>query len=350
MIADPGVHVDRRQQERDTHLDDVVRAMKTGRLVVFLGAGANMCSRTPDLVWTAEQREHLPLGGELAQHLAREFKYPKDGKDGKEIDLARVAQWIALSKGTGPLYDELHKLFDQNYPTTDLHRFLATLPSRLRSKGYPRISDSTSRRFLVVTTNYDDLLERTFSDAGKPAHVVVYQSERKSGHWESRGNFFHRSPGETRTQRIDRPNKYENLLADEEPIILKIHGAVDRERPDGDSFVITEDHYLDYLEFAPTALASLIPGPLPALLAKSHLLFLGYALKDWNLRVILRRLWRDRTRTFKHWSIQHQVDPHENTFWQTSGVEILDWPLGEYVMALRERVEAILGLSVTPSA
>ena len=30
-------------------------------------------------------------------------------------------------------------------------------------------------------------------------------------------------------------------------MILKIHGAVDRARPDRDSYVITEDHYIDYL-------------------------------------------------------------------------------------------------------
>ena len=28
---------------------------------------------------------------------------------------------------------------------------------------------------------------------------------------------------------------------------MKIHGAVDRAEPDRDSYVITEDHYIDYL-------------------------------------------------------------------------------------------------------
>ena len=30
-------------------------------------------------------------------------------------------------------------------------------------------------------------------------------------------------------------------------MILKIHGAVDRTDSDRDSYVITEDHYIDYL-------------------------------------------------------------------------------------------------------
>ena len=30
-------------------------------------------------------------------------------------------------------------------------------------------------------------------------------------------------------------------------MILKIHGAVDRDEPKEDSFVITEDNYIDYL-------------------------------------------------------------------------------------------------------
>ena len=45
-------------------------------------------------------------------------------------------------------------------------------------------------------------------------------------------------------------------------MLLKLHGAVDRHSPDGDSFVVTEDHYIDYL--AQTDIANLVPVSLMA--------------------------------------------------------------------------------------
>ena len=53
--------------------------------------------------------------------------------------------------------------------------------------------------------------------------------------------------------------------------------------------MITENHYIDYLRQAD--IARLIPVNVVSRMRKSHFLFLGYSLKDWNLRVILNRLW-----------------------------------------------------------
>ena len=72
-------------------------------------------------------------------------------------------------------------------------------------------------------------------------------------------------------------------------MILKIHGAVDRADAEADSYVITEDHYIDYL--ARENVARLIPAYLMARMRTSHFLFLGYGMRDWNLRVILRSIW-----------------------------------------------------------
>ena len=43
-------------------------------------------------------------------------------------------------------------------------------------------------------------------------------------------------------------------------MILKIHGAVDRPNARRDSYVITEDHYIDYL--TKTDIGQLIPAEL----------------------------------------------------------------------------------------
>ena len=99
---------------------------------------------------------------------------------------------------------------------------------------------------------------------------------------------MHRPP-EGELVPIERPNKYTGLALAERPVILKLHGAIDRDDADRDSYVLTEDSYIDYL--AGRDVGEQIPVSLLARMADSHFLFLGYSMRDWNLRVILKRIW-----------------------------------------------------------
>jgi hypothetical protein len=301
-----------------SHYRTITSALIAGRVVPFLGAGVNMCGRPEAAEWKAGESPFLPNGGELARHLAGSFGCPSS----ESQDLLRATQYIAVTYGYGPLYEELHRLFDGDYPSTDLHRFLAELPSMLRQAGHP------PRYQLLVTTNYDDLLERAFRQAGEPFDLVVYVAEG-----EQRGKFKHWPP-DGEPVLIEKPNEYGGLSLDKRPVILKIHGAVDRVNSERDSFVITEDHYIDYL--TRTDLSNLVPAVLAAKLRRSHFLFLGYSLRDWNLRVIFHRIWGEQRLSFNSWAIQLNPSELDEKFWRRRDVEILDLRLEEYVEALRQ--------------
>ena len=43
-------------------------------------------------------------------------------------------------------------------------------------------------------------------------------------------------------------------------------------------------------------------------LRRSHFLFLGYGMRDWNLRVILHRIWGEQRLKYKSWAIQRDPD------------------------------------------
>ena len=93
-----------------------------------------------------------------------------------------------------------------------------------------------------MTTNYDDPLERAFDEAGEPFDVVWYDGGRRAA---GAGSCTGRR---TASRAVDRAaERVHGLALDERPVILKIHGAVDRGDPERDSYVITEDHYIDYL-------------------------------------------------------------------------------------------------------
>lgn len=307
----------------ERHYKNLIDRFIDGRVVPFLGAGANLCGRPPSHPWQATGDEYLPSGTELSQYLARTFNCPEDA------DLPRVSQYVWITNGSGDLYGKLHTLFDRDYPPTLLHTFLAELPGLLRAKQYP------PRYQLIVTTNYDDLLERAFNRAGEPYDLVTYVSEG-----EHRGKFIHTDP-DGNANVIAIPNQYRELSLDRRTVILKIHGAVNRSIPDGegDSYVITEDHYIDYL--TRTELANLIPVTLAAKLRKSHFLFLGYGLRDWNLRVILHRIAGEQRLTYKSWAIQWRPTDFDQKFWGRRDVDILDIDLERYVSVVRGRLRLL---------
>jgi hypothetical protein len=305
----------------DVHCGQVARALLDGRVVPLLGAGANLCGRQG--VWRAGMTT-LPSGAELAKHLADHFYYPETSSD-----LVRIAQYVTAMLGEEPLYDELHELFGGDYEPTELHRFLAALPAIVRSQeNVPRDAHQ-----LIVTTNYDDALELAFREAGEEFDLVSYICGG-----DDRGRFLHRTPAGELTV-IERANEYSALSLERRTVILKIHGAIDREDPERDSYVITEDDYIDYL--TRTDVSQLLPVTLVAKLRKSHTLFLGYSLRDWNLRAIFHRIWQERTRRSNSWAIQKGPDTIDARFWQNRGVEILDRGLEEYVDALAQWVGAL---------
>jgi SIR2-like domain len=311
--------------ELAAHYVDVVDALLSGGVVPFLGAGANLCGRPADAHWVAGASQMLPSGGELAEHLAARFRYPASDKH----DLARVAQYVVVQRGARPLYSELHQIFCNAWEPNPLHRFLARVPRALREHG-------SSPHLLIVTTNYDDALESAFRERGELFDLVWYIAEGKD---ERRGKFLWQSDSGP-PELITRPNEASELTPEDRrrSIILKIHGDAERTSPpnlDRDSYVITEDDYIDYLTRS-TDPSNIIPVGLVNKMRESAFLFLGYSLRDWNLRVILYRLWREQTLGTQSWAIQRRPHPFEKKFWSLRGVEVLDIDLDEYVAGLTE--------------
>ena len=46
-----------------------------------------------------------------------------------------------------------------------------------------------------------------------------------------------------------------------------------------------------------------------ARMRNSHFLFLGYGMRDWNLRVILHHIWSQQVRKMGSWAIERDPDP-----------------------------------------
>lgn len=247
-----------------------------GRVIPFLGSGASLGGRESDAAWVKDLAKYLPTAGELAGHLAQMTGFPQD----EPPDLTKVAQYYSVVGGRDTLQRELHSIFSCDYPLTALHTFLADISSPL----------------LIVTTNYDDRIERAFDAQGREYDLVIHTTDPNVGDqllWRKHGTH---EPSRVNANKLD-------IDLQAVTVIYKMHGTVDRRQPTRDQYVITEDDCIGFL--ARMTKNKAIPAIFAEPFQTRAFLFLGYGLYDWNLRVVLNRIEKDlrRRRGIRHYRI-----------------------------------------------
>ena len=292
----------------EDQLLDMTKALLSGRLIPVLGTGIEAGS--------------VPDAAAIAARLADRFDCPQE----RCGTLAQVAEYALLTHGVGPLYDELHAIFDNDHEPGPTHAFVADLARHLREQGQPRP--------LVVTSSFDTAIEQALAASGEEPDVVSYVALGGSS-----GKFVHFSASGHATV-IDLPNAYAELPLGERTVVLKIHGQVDRRFDRAwESFVVAEDDHIDYI--SGSDIAGVVPVTLAAKLRRSHFLFLGYFLDDWSLRVFLHRVWgRDRV-SYRSWAVVPGADRVERELWRQRGVDSLDVPMADFVDSFRRYLEEV---------
>jgi hypothetical protein len=291
----------------------IARELRLGNVVPFLGSGASVCGRPPKSRFEIGGN-FLPLGRELAETLAEQIGFP-DAEVKTNLPLvASYFQYVAADRDN--LRSSLRQIFAAPCEPGDVHQLLARVEAPL----------------LIMTTNYDDLLERAFGE--RPFYLVIDKG-RSAGALEVRrpdGAFV---PVDARRLR-------EELQPEDRPIIYKMHGSFCRISPDGDDYLITEEDYVDFLGRGDRA----VPSYLQTRMRDRNFLFLGYNLTDWNIRVLLHRLRvqkgrvgpQDRERR-RYWAVLRTPSQVEDDIWRAHNVSIYDQDLSEFVERLIEHLD-----------
>lgn len=304
----------------------IIDGIHGGTCIPFLGAAANI---------SAGKYQGLPLGGEVAsklfaflvgdeKSLARlgESKPDSTLTDFADLvrmrteDLARVALHVqARPGGNRRLLKLLHEILpDTTLKPSRLLTTLASLPVRL-----------------IVTTNYDRLMEDAFRRA-KPSTepLVVVQpmggfSATEQRSWEKQ--FTEVMPKEPRPRGKG-----------ERPILYKIHGTL------GDAsgeLIISEDDYISFLEAISRDPKAGVPPLILQMLVDSHLLFLGYSLEDWDFRTLWKGLVERVPSRQRPGAFALQKDPSRfwEQLWAKREVTIYNVDLYEFADELRQRMK-----------
>ena len=256
-------------------VEELVSRVKRGDCILFLGAGVH-APPPPNSKYVYPEEERPPLGGELARRLADECEFEKQLPFDRPDDLQRISLCYENTPGLGrkALVDALiRELRDGKEPSPAL-RMLAALPFKI-----------------IVTTNYDQLFEKALHDAGKSEVRLVYNPAYTTF------NDDYMDP------------------SSERPLLFKIHGDLDHR----ESIVITDEDYIGFVQrMSEKEQCHPVPETVRFHMKKWPTLFMGYSLRDYNLRLLFRTLrWQvDPANVRICYSVDMSPDPLILKVWQ----------------------------------
>jgi len=285
-------------------------AWKRGDVVPFLGAGASIVNRPLGVKFNPRDPKFLPSGWDLSSYLATASSFPAK-EDWEIADLAKVCSYfVEVSSDREDLRQRLRELLNRPYEPGPLHRFIASIPG-------PQV---------IVVTNYDTLVEQAFLAAARPYDLVVYPADRS----DFANSLLWWSHGATEPTPVE-ANKLDIDLT-KTTVIYKMHGTISPHGEEWDNFVITEEDYVEFLSRMTTSAA--VPSSFIEHFRKRRFLFLGYSLRDWNLRVVLNSLKR-RSPT-RSWSVQLNPSTLEEALWEKKNVNIYNLTLDNFTAMIEE--------------
>ncbi|MFZ4640736.1 MAG: SIR2 family protein [Nodosilinea sp.] len=251
--------------------------------------------------------------------------YTEQGLAVSKINLRYLSQYYILkSSSLDSLYTSLYEILSKlrkTYPPNGLHQRIAELPALMKARNKPVRSPGLPFQ-LIITTNYDDMIEQAFLKAQQPFDVIFYVADGPE-----KGRLKYQPYQDTvYTMTSDRANQLPlrspwGNCSQPRPIILKLFGTWEQA---WENHFIATDEQLAYLI---STLKQSLPPSLISILTRGNLLFLGYSPNDSDLQLLINCLWPDNKLANKSWLL-HQAKPGdlEIELWKTRNVELL--PMG----------------------
>lgn len=299
----------------------IAKALASGSAVPIIGPGICRSGRPGDEPWDPDAPRFLPSGNELSACLADEAGFPSQAE---RDQLAEVASYYEAFKTRDALRERLRSLL------------APAAPDKLAVPPLYSLLASLEKPLLIITTNYDTLIEQVFRNAQRPYDLVVYSELKELGNavlWWPHGALKPETVA---------PNEL-SIELEKKTVIFKMHGSIVPQTSDLDTFVITESDYVELL--ARIASRSAIPALFASHCQDRNLLFLGYSLRDWSFRTILQSLNRFFAKRLvagddeiQSWAIDDRFSELELKFWQRRGVYPYEVNLDEFVRLLRARM------------
>ena len=256
---------------------EIIESGKNGKCILFLGAMASAPSPEGS---PFQYKNAPPSGAELSRQLAARCKYPDEDK----TNLQRVSLYYQFREGGSR--QSLVKAIRE-----EITEFEEVTESGER-KNRPFVPSPALRMLaalpfsIVITTNYNHLFDIALARANtrdeRPKQPIkrIYDPTRT---------------GPPESVPLD--------PTEEKPILLKLHGDINKP----ESIVVTEEDYIVFIQRMSIRHLHPIHENIQARINTWPILFIGYSLKDYNLRLLFKTLrWHVDVANFP---LSFSVDP-----------------------------------------
>jgi hypothetical protein len=250
-------------------MDDVglvAREVAKGECILFLGAGVH-AAPPGDCQYTYPEEDRPPIGSQLSLALAAESGFAQEFPKEDPRNLQRVSLHYERKFRRNRLVERVLEAVDQDKKPSAAVRALAQLE-------FP----------IIVTTNYDQIVERALRQAGKEPQISVYDPDHAAQTEDCR------------------------TFDSRQPLVFKIHGDITHPS----SIVITDEDYRQFvMRMGDRGPYHPVPETVAYYMKRWPTLFVGYSLMDYNLRLLFKSLrWKvDRSNQPEAYSVDLYPDP-----------------------------------------
>ena len=254
-------------------------AVQSGRVVLFLGAGASMEAKNTE-------GSKPPSGEQLGSLLAKQFL----GEDLPGIDLMQISEMAAGAAGGDVVNDYIGRHL-KTFSPSPAHKLLPTF-----------------RWHTLATTNYDTLVEDAYGSS-KSAMQDLLPFVKNA------------EPIETRIADVAHPLVY-----------LKLHGCVDHAHDKDIPLVLDSSHFERY-----RANRERLFDRLEGVAHELPFLFVGYKIGDPHIANMIHRLDRMSARP-EYYIVTPNVPESVRAHWASRRIKVIEAKFGPFMKALDQEI------------
>jgi hypothetical protein len=254
--------------------------------------------------------------------------------------LTSITAYYETKRDRSQLWQRLRDIFSNaKRAATPTHELLA-------DAARASLEDTKSVSFLIITTNYDCLMEQALDVREVP--YVVLTTVRGTSRVEVAARFSRHVVGEADLPQLIEDHrgmspKNFTLSIPGQPrvvVLYKIHGCLSPLVTENeDAVVISDTDYVNYISQMSSSDGA-VPAQVTSLLSRKRLLFLGYSLNDWNVRSIFQTVRRHRGERLgnrrRDYSVMRTVREYERLFFERQDVQIVETDLNAFVAGVQD--------------
>ncbi|MCP4110984.1 MAG: TIR domain-containing protein [Desulfobacteraceae bacterium] len=299
--------------KKGPNYDLLAERLIRGEIIPFLGYEALHLSGLP-----------MPSPDELVEKLAEKIEYRDFAGS-----LPMISQYYQMEYSRGTLVRTVKQVSEPGcgiLQSDILFNFLGNIDNPI----------------LVISTYYDDVIERIFNENKKKYVVISHQIHLRTDH--DFGKVFLKYSNEDEPRKLCTAESVSelNLLEHGYSVVYKICGCFSLCNTDAvgkpDPLIISEDDFFNFSRH----LEKVIPDYLVKHMSQRSLLYLGYNLEKWQDRLIANAiLEKKRTRREPSYAVHEEPTLYEKAFWKFNGVDIYEVEPGKFVSELCKRIPGL---------